>query len=339
MKKWLLFAVFAAGAWGNYGVAARGAGDAFHHHAEWTFLMVCAAYALLGIPFSITPKILGKDHGLWTKPGAVWGIGAGLCGAVGALCVIWAIAAGGVSTAVMALVFGLAQLFNFLFSWWLAGKFSRPANVWFWASLPVIMLASWGVQQFRPGTTFDGAMKFEPGWWLLFTLGTALCWGGYGVCARTALAKTKASPKDHGSHFIPLFWVSCTYAVFGVGTLVYIAVAGKPDVFTAKGAGLGLLTGLAGLLGAAFVIPANGVKGSPGPGTVMAVVFACAAGVNAVCNTLVYPPKVETLIAFWVSLATLAVSALIFARNNPTQPPKPAPPQAPPVSVAPQPTH
>ena len=103
---------------------------------------------------------------------------------------------------------------------------------------------------------------------------------------------------------------------------------------TGKGVALGFLTGMAGLCGAAFVIPANGVKGTPGPGTVMATVFACAAAVNAICNTLVFPSQTDTLPIFWVALVMLAVSALVFARNNPTQPPRPKPAAPPPAHAA-----
>ncbi len=268
---------------------------------------------------------------VWRKTSALWGIGAGLSGALGALFVVWAIKAGGLSVIVMALVFGLAQVFNFLFSWLLFGLKQQP-NWKFGASFLGLVAGSAVVQLFRPGATM-ATIGFEFGWWLLFSLGTAICWGAYGMCARTAVAHTKHDPKnpqEHGSHFQPLFWVSATYGVFGISTLLYIAIDGTPDVFTATGAQLGFLTGVLGLAGAAMVIPANSVKGSPGPGVIMAVVFASAAIVNAFSNAIFFPPREGTLPWFYVAVFVLAVSTCFFTRNNPTVPGK-KPAAAPPL--------
>ena len=324
VQKWLAFAFLAALFWGSYGTSAKASGLAFHHASELTFLYVCLAYTVLGIPG--TMAYMKSDHGGgWTVGCRKWGLIAGNAGALGALFVILAIKFGGNPLVVMALVFGLAQVFNFLFTWALGNfKMPRTPNAKFYTSFPVLIASTWAVQQFKPGA--PSTIKMDFGLWMLFTLMVAICWGLYGVSARTSVMKSKSAPSDHGSHIKPLFWVSLVYAFYGIATLGYVISMNVFEKHTPSGAGLGFLVGICGLVGAAFVIPANSVKGSPGPGTVMAVVFATASAVNAITSWIAYPPEQMPVIWFWVALAGLIGSAYIFARNNPMTPvPKPAP--------------
>ena len=287
--KWFSFAIFAALFWGSYGTAAKAAGLSFHHASELTILYVCLAYAVLGIPG--TYLNMKHDHGGdWTPACRKWGLIAGTSGFLGALFVILAIKVGGNPLIVMAFVFGLAQVFNFLFTWIFAGfKLARTPNVKFIAAFPVLIVATWAVQQFKPGS--PGTLgNLDLGLWTFFTLLVAICWGLYGVSARTAVMKSKKQPSDHGSHLRPLFWVSVAYLVFGVVAALYMSQTGVFEKHTIAGAGLGFLVGIFGLGGAAFVIPANSVPGSPGPGVVMAVVFATASAVNAITSWIAFPP-------------------------------------------------
>lgn len=321
--RWLVFAVLAALFWGSYGTAAKASGMAFHHASELTFLYVCLAYTMIGIPWTLSR--MSSDHGgHWTAGCRNWGIGAGNVGALGALFVILAIKSGASPLVVMPLVFGLSQGFNFGFTW-AFGKFKLPRtpNFKFYLSFPAMIACTWAVQQFKPGAP-GAAVNMDFGIWMVFTLLAAICWGLYGVCARTAVMKSKLSPSDHGSHIKPLFWVSLVYAAYGMLTLAFLLGVDGFEKHTIAGASLGFLVGVCGLVGAGFVIPANSVQGSPGPGTVMAVVFATASVVNAITSWIAFPPEHAPAIWFWAALAGLIGTAYIFARNNPTVPmPKP----------------
>ena len=106
------------------------------------------------------------------------------------------------------------------------------------------------------------------------------------------------------------------------------AITGGALLQSSGGIIFGLLTGIAGMGGAALIIPANSVEGSPGPIVVMAIVFMGAAAVNAVASALweaMYLDVAPNLTApFLLSLAGLAVSGLVFSLNSPNKPPKSA---------------
>lgn len=325
-RTWVAFVALAALAWGHYGVAAKLSTDAYHHASELTFLLVCAAYTM-GAVIVGTLIVATKDHAPF-PPGAIaWSAVAGICGAGGAVNVILAMKTGN-PIYVMPLVFGPAQAFNALFTRIFQGFKNRP-SIGFWASLCGIIAASWGVQQFKSGASLAN-LKIEPGVWLVYTALAAAAWGLYGVSVRLAVMKSAGSPTGHGSHLKPLLVVCLVYLVFGIGTYVLGEFGAYSQVALERlrdqtGLGFGLLTGLLGFGGAAFVIPANSVKGSPGPILVMALVFLLAAVVNAV-GTMLWPyigsGKVPTITAeFLVALALLAFSGFVFSRNNPNRPP------------------
>ena len=159
----------------------------------------------------------------------------------------------------------------------------------------------------------------------------AACWGMYGVASRMAVMHSAKASGGHGSHLRVLLGVSIVYAVFGVGTWIFglawlsAPITGTALVGSGSGVAFGLLTGLAGLGGAAFVIPANSVPGSPGPIVVMAIVFMGAAGVNALATFLwewaYLDVSPNVTMPFIVSLIGLAVSGGVFSLNSPNRPP------------------
>ena len=328
-NRWILFTVLGFAFWAHYGITAKFSSIGYHHASELTFVWVCAVYTVVGIGLALILMKIQKDDAVFPYWSWHWAVVAGLVGAGGAVCVIKAMKVGN-PVFVMPLVFGPAQGFNALFTRVLQGFKHRP-NVWFWVGLAGLIGFSVMVQGMKSGGGVEG---FEGGTWLVWTLVAAGCWGMYGVASRMAVMHSAKASGGHGSHLRVLLAVSLVYAAFGVGTWGF-GLAGLSNPITAEalfgsGSGLafGLLTGVAGLGGAAFVIPANSVPGSPGPIVVMAIVFMGAAGVNALSALFwewVYldvAPNVT--IPFVVSLIGLAVSGGIFSLNSPNRPPKPA---------------
>ena len=178
----------------------------------------------------------------------------------GAVCVIQAMKVGN-PVFVMPLVFGPAQGFNALFTRVLQG-FKHQPNAWFWVGLVGLIGCSVLVQGMKSSTGVD---ELEGGTWLIWTLMAAACWGMYGVASRMAVMHSAKASGGHGSHLRVLLGVSIVYAVFGLGVWIF-GLAGLSTPITSaalsgsgSGVAFGLLTGLAGLGGAAFVIPANSV--------------------------------------------------------------------------------
>jgi len=324
---WKVYTVLGFAFWAHYGITAKFSSIGYEHASELTFVWVCAVYTVIGTGLSIMLMKIQKDDAAFPYWSWHWSAVAGLVGAGGAVCVIQAMKIGN-PVFVMPLVFGPAQGFNALFTRVLQGFKHRP-NVWFWVGLTGLIGCSVMVQGMKSDT---GIEELEGGTWLIWTLMAAACWGMYGVASRMAVMHSAKASSGHGSHLRVLLGVSLVYAVFGLGTWVF-GLAGLSNPITGEalfgsgsGVAFGLLTGLAGLGGAAFVIPANSVPGSPGPIVVMAVVFMGAAGVNALATFLwewVYLDVSPTVtIPFIVSLIGLAVSGGVFSLNSPNRPPK-----------------
>jgi drug/metabolite transporter (DMT)-like permease len=112
---WILFAIGAALSWGMYGPALH-RGQVQLGHPLRALLCVGVAYFLVGVLVPVAT--LGSQGQLkgFTTGGAVGATLAGVLGAVGAICIIWAFRNGGLPTYVMPLVFGGAPVVNVLVS-------------------------------------------------------------------------------------------------------------------------------------------------------------------------------------------------------------------------------
>lgn len=324
---WVVYTVLGALFWAHYGIAAKFSSLGYEHAAELTFFWVCLVYAFGGTPLALMLSKAHDKNTVFPSQSKGWAAMAGLVGAGGAVCVISAMKTGN-PLYVMPLVFGPAQAFNVLFTKMLQG-FKRTPNAAFWFGLAGLIVFSILVQGMRSGTDVEG---LEGGAWLVWALLAAACWGMYGVASRLAVMHSAKASGGHGSHHKVLLGVSLVYAAFGVGVWVFGAlglsspITGEALLQTNDGIIFGLLTGVAGMGGAAAVIPANSVHGSPGPIVVMAIVFMGAAAVNAVASSLwesLYLDIAPNLtVPFLLSLAGLAVSGLIFSLNSPNKPPR-----------------
>ena len=112
---WILFALGAALSWGLYGPALH-RGQVALGNPMRALLCVGIAYFLIGVLVPvISLSAQGQLNG-FTMKGTVGATAAGVLGAAGAVCIIYAFRSGGLPTYVMPLVFGLAPVINVLYS-------------------------------------------------------------------------------------------------------------------------------------------------------------------------------------------------------------------------------
>ena len=112
--------------WGVYGPVLHQGQAAMGQGRLRAFLCVGLAYFVIAVIIPmvmiIAMKLESDSKFDWTAGGLVWSLAAGAAGAIGALGIILAMNYGGKPLYVMPLVFGLAPIFNTLFSSWLKGS-------------------------------------------------------------------------------------------------------------------------------------------------------------------------------------------------------------------------
>ena len=122
---WILFALGAALSWGLYGPALH-RGQVELGNPMRALLCVGVAYFLIGVLVPvITLSSQGQLNGFSMK-GSIGATAAGILGAAGAVCIIYAFRSGGLPTYVMPLVFAGAPLVNVLYSMWLHPPKTSP---------------------------------------------------------------------------------------------------------------------------------------------------------------------------------------------------------------------
>lgn len=141
--------------------------------------------------------------------------------------------------------------------------------------------------------------------WLLYALGTVVCWGLYGLLLHTGQVGM-ADPQN--GRYKAFLWVGIAYFL--------IAVLAPAGMLAASGAGWSmppggilwsLLAGAAGALGAFAVLLAFGAKGNPA--AVMSIIFAGAPIVNALVSMAVHPPAGGLGAVRWQFVAGIVLAA------------------------------
>ncbi|MBX9603627.1 MAG: hypothetical protein K2X35_21655 [Bryobacteraceae bacterium] len=113
---WVFFALGAALCWGVYGPMLH-RGQVSLGNPMKALLCVGVAYFLVGVMVPVAA--LGTQQGGlsgFNSNGAIGATAAGVLGALGAVCIIYAFKSGGIPTYVMPLVFGGAPIVNALVS-------------------------------------------------------------------------------------------------------------------------------------------------------------------------------------------------------------------------------
>lgn len=169
--------------------------------------------------------------------------------------------------------------------------------------------------------------------WLVFALMTVACWGVYGVF----LHKGQMGMADPANGRIKAFLIVgvAYYLVAILGSLFLLLGSGASFSMPGKGFWWSLVAGVAGALGALFVLLAFGAKGSPA--VVMSIVFAGAPVVNAIVAIASHPPEGGLGSIRWpfylgIVLAAVGGCLVTFFKPGPAGPPKGAP--SPAASVA-----
>lgn len=155
LPMWLIFTLTTVVSWGVYGIMLHtgqlAMGDPVHGRTK-AFLFVGLAYFLTAVLVPLA--ILYFAGATWSFPGKGlwWSLGAGIVGAIGALCVLLAFGAKGHPVTVMTIVFAGAPIVNAF----VAIALHPPANGWGdirWQFVLGIVLAAVGgtlVSYYKP---------------------------------------------------------------------------------------------------------------------------------------------------------------------------------------------
>ena len=142
--------------------------------------------------------------------------------------------------------------------------------------------------------------------WLIFATLTVVCWGLYGILLHAGQAGM--ADKVAGRYKAFLF-VGIAYLVIAIaGSLVELKINNAVWTFPVRGVVWSTLAGIAGALGAFFVLVAFGARGTPS--VVMSIVFAGAPMVNAIVALMLHPPAGGWAAVRWPFVAGILLAAL-----------------------------
>ena len=113
--RWLVFVAGAVLSWGAYGVLLH-RGQVILGNPLKALLCVGVAYFLIGVLIPVGALAAQGTLGGFNSTGLMIATIAGVLGAIGAACIIWAFRTGGLPVYVMPLVFGGAPIVNVLLS-------------------------------------------------------------------------------------------------------------------------------------------------------------------------------------------------------------------------------
>ena len=146
---WVAFAIGAALSWGIYGPMLH-QGQVKLGSPFRALLCVGIAYFLVGV---LVPLVALASQGQlgrgWTMDGTIGATAAGMLGAIGAVCIIYAFRAGGLPTYVMPLVFGGAPVVNALFTMYMHPPKVSP-NPLLYVGMVMVSVGAAMVLYFKP---------------------------------------------------------------------------------------------------------------------------------------------------------------------------------------------
>jgi hypothetical protein len=108
---WMIFVAGAVLSWGAYGILLH-QGQAQLGNPLKALLCVGVSYFLIGIIVPVTTLSAQGELSDFNKKGSMIALAAGILGATGATCIIWAFLSGGLPIYVMPLVFSGAPIVN-----------------------------------------------------------------------------------------------------------------------------------------------------------------------------------------------------------------------------------
>ena len=142
--------------------------------------------------------------------------------------------------------------------------------------------------------------------WLIFALMTVVSWGVYGILLHSG--QLSMGDPVNGRYKAFLF-VGIAYFITAVlAPLAVLMASGSDWSFPIRGAGLSLVAGVVGAIGAFCVLLAFGARGTPA--AVMSIVFAGAPIVNALVAMWLSPPAGGWSAIRWQFVAGILLAAL-----------------------------
>jgi len=159
---------------------------------------------------------------------------------------------------------------------------------------------------------------------LFYALGTVVCWGLYSVLLhKGSLLMNPAGPPDVGSRMKAFLMVGIAYFIVGiVGPMLVMKAKGTPLTFPMGGLTWSLLAGLAGAVGAYFLLMA--LSSGKGPVEskalvllVPAIVFAGAPIVNAIVSITKDKVWGETHWQFYAGILLAAAGVAMVMKYRP----------------------
>jgi drug/metabolite transporter (DMT)-like permease len=301
-KIYLIFVILAGLCWGTYvPLVAQGGKELKNSYAS--FLCVGAAYFLIAILLPVIMLWVRGQMPQWNSGGLVFATLAGIAGAVGALCVIFAtFEFKGPKIYVAPVVFALAPVINTLVSlFWHPDEgpltLGLPRERPHWSLYIGIVLAGLGaglvlaakeLTETHAGPT---ASSEEDSRYLIFVLLAGLCWGTY-------VPLIAQGGKELKSSYASLLCVGVAY--FLIAILFPLGMfwrGGSFPEFKALGTTLATLAGVAGAMGALCVIFAT--FEFKGPKIYVApVIFALAPVINTIVSLFWQPKTGESALVF-----------------------------------------
>ncbi len=321
--------------WGVYGPVIHVGQDEMGSRLR-PFVCVGLAYFLIAVIVPTVLLVRGKEKGAWTMTGVLWSTVAGACGALGALGVILALAAGGKPIYVMPLIFGGAPVVNTLLSAWMNRAFG-DLKAPFLAGLLLVITGAVTVLIFKPqppahapaAAHADADAKqpveeavpvpvakkverhaerfFEV---LLAIALTVACWGAYGPVLHRGQAAMQ------GSRLRPLLCIGLAYFLIAVLVpMALIGPLGDNGTWGLSGVMWSVAGGTLGAVGALGTILAFTLGGKPF--TVMPVVFGLAPVINTLTSSVLQGLPLRDVSPFFLAgmlvVGVGAATVLAFA--------------------------
>jgi len=145
---WVIFVAGAVLSWGVYGAMLHQGQQQLGNPLK-ALLCVGVAYFLVGVVIPLATLTSQGALGGWNSGGTTTATIAGILGAAGAACIIWAFRNGGIPMYVMPLVFGGAPIINVLYAMVLHPPKSAP-NPMLYVGFLLASVGAGMVLYFRP---------------------------------------------------------------------------------------------------------------------------------------------------------------------------------------------
>jgi len=145
---WVVFVAGAVLSWGVYGAMLHQGQQQLGNPLK-ALLCVGVAYFLVGVVIPVATLSSQGAMAGWNSSGTTTATIAGILGAAGAACIIWAFRNGGIPLYVMPLVFGGAPIINVLYSMVMHPPKSAP-NPMLYVGFLLASIGAGMVLYFRP---------------------------------------------------------------------------------------------------------------------------------------------------------------------------------------------